>query len=229
MTINFLSFEDVKPTFKGKSVAVVGSGPGCLTNTPGFIDGHDVVVRVNNYKTGPAQGTRTDVHYSFYGTSIRKSVSELQKDGVKLCMCKCPNSRPIECEWHVHMHKLEGIDYRYIYAYRDPWWFCDTFIPEDDHYLRVFELLGRHIPTTGFSAVLDVLDCEPASVYMTGFDFFQSGVHNVNEPWRKGNPDDPICHSPDNEASWLRAHAREYPLSFDSVLTRLLHGGTFYE
>ena len=27
---------------------------------------------------------------------------------------------------------------------------------------------------------------EPASVYMTGFDFFQSRIHNVDERWRPG-------------------------------------------
>lgn len=220
--MNFITFDEVKPVFRGKRVAVVGSGPGSLDNEPGFVDGHDVVVRVNNYKVGVPQGFRTDVHHSFYGTSIRKTAEDLKKDGVRLCMCKCPNSRPIECEWHVRMRKIEGIDYRYIYEYRRGFWFCDTFIPPDEHYLRVFEMLGRHIPTTGFSAILDVLACEPESVYLTGFDFFTSGVHNVNEPWRRGNPDDPICHRPDLEARWLRDYTKNNEIQVDRQLHNTL-------
>lgn len=220
--MRFIPFDEVKPYFRGKTVAIVGSGPGCLENEPGFVDGHDVVVRVNNYKVGQAQGMRTDVHFSFYGTSVRKSAEELKADGVYLCMCKCPNGRPLESEWHVRMQKLEGIDYRYIYNNRVRWWFCDTFIPEAEHYVRVFELLGKHIPTTGFSAIYDVLACEPAVVYATGFDFFTSGIHNTNEPWRPGNPDDPICHRPDLEAQWLRENAARFQMSFDRRMYSIL-------
>lgn len=205
--MRFVSFEDVVERLKGKSVVVVGSAPSVLTNQPGFIDSHDVVVRVNNYKLGTAQGTRTDVFYSFFGGSIKKTADDLKRDGVTLCMCKCPNDRPIECDWHVKMGKLEGIDFRAIYRRRQAWWFCDTFIPTSTHFLRSFDLLDRHIPTTGFAAILDVLACEPASLYLTGFDFFSSGVHNVDEKWREGDPADPIRHRPDLEVAWVKDNA----------------------
>lgn len=220
--MKFITFEEVVPYFKGKTVAVVGSGPGCLDNAPGFIEKHDVVVRVNNYRTGEAQGMRTDVHYSFYGNSIRKTADELKLNGVKLCLCKCPNSKAIDCAWHERMGKQEGVDYRYIYRNREAWWFVDTFIPTDAHYLKTFEMLGKHIPTTGFSAILDVLACQPGSVYLTGFDFFKSGVHNVSEPWRPGHPDDPICHRPDLEAQWIFENATKHPLSFDRKMRQAL-------
>lgn len=220
--MRFVSFEEVAQQFRGKSIAIVGSGPGSLDNTPGFVDAHDIVVRANNYKTGENQGHRTDVHYSFYGTSIRKTREDLARDGVKLCMCKCPNSKPIESEWHERMGKQVGIDFRYIYRNRAPFWFCDTFIPDDAHFMRSFELLERHIPTTGFSAILDVLACEPASVYLTGFDFFSSGIHNVDERWKAGNPDDPICHRPDLEAAWLRANCADKNVTFDKRLQQIM-------
>ncbi|WP_395406300.1 hypothetical protein ACHMW6_06405 [Pseudoduganella sp. UC29_106] len=218
--MRFVSFEEVAARLKGKRIAVVGSGPGSLDNEPGFVDSHDIVVRANNYKTGDNQGFRTDVHYSFYGTSIRKTREELAGDGVTLCMCKCPNSKPIESEWHERMGKQVGIDFQYIYRNRAPFWFCDTFIPDDAHFLRSFELLDRHIPTTGFSAILDVLACEPANVYLTGFDFFTSGIHNVDEKWKAGNPEDPICHRPDLEAAWLRANRAG--LTFDKRLQQIM-------
>jgi len=201
--VGFVNFDSVVERFRGKTVAIVGSAPTCLQNEPGYVDGHDVVVRVNNHKCGERQGFRTDVHYSFYGTSIRKSAEELKREGVKLCMCKLPDAQPLESEWHRMRGKIHGIDYRYIYRNRAPWWFCDTFVPDVPRFIRKFDLLGKHQPSTGFAAILDVLDCGPASVYITGFDFFTSRIHNVDEPWREKNTDDPICHRPDLEAKWL--------------------------
>jgi len=220
--MRFVTFEEVAAKLKGQHIAIVGSGPGSLDNAPGLVDGYSIVVRVNNYKTGPAQGFRTDIHYSFYGTSIRKTKEDLINDGVKLCMCKCPNSKPIESEWHERNGKQVGIDFKYIYKNRAAFWFCDTFVPNDDHFVRSFELLGKHIPTTGFSAILDVLACEPSSVFLTGFDFFTSGIHNVDEAWKAGNPQDPICHRPDIEAAWLRANHAGKNITFDKRLQQMM-------
>ena len=216
--MNFIPWSSVVERFRGKRVAIVGSGPGCVEHEPGFIDSHDIVVRANNFKTGAGQGFRTDAHYSFYGRSIRKTAAELQASGVALCMCKCPNSKPIESPWHERMRKVVGIDFRYIYASRKDFWFCDTFIPSDERFLKSFHLLKRHVPTTGFAAILDVLDCEPASIYLTGFDGFTSGIHNVNERWNPGNAQDPIGHRPDLELAWLRANKEKSPISVDRRL-----------
>lgn len=220
--MRFVSFAEVAEYFRGKTVAIVGSAPSVLDNAPGFVDSHDVVVRANNYRTSEQAGFRCDAHYSFYGTSIRKTATELQNDGVRLLMCKCPNAKPIECDWHERHKKQLGIDFRYIYEMRKDFWFCDTFVPTVEHFLRGFELLGRHIPTTGFSAILDVLACEPRSVYLTGFDGFASGLHNVNEPWRAGDPADPIGHRPGLEFAWLRDNADKHPLMFDRKLAGMM-------
>ena len=221
--MHFISLSEVATKYlRDRRVAIVGSAPSVLENDPGFVDSHDVVVRVNNYRTGERQGVRTDIFYSFFGSSIRKTADELERDGVQLCMCKVPNAKPIECEWHERNGKQLGIDFRYVFRARANWWFCETFVPTAEHFMKSFELLGKHIPTTGFSAILDVLECEPRSLYLTGFDFFASGVHNVNEPWRPGDPGDPIGHRPDLEAAWLAENARRYQLSFDAKLSALL-------
>jgi hypothetical protein len=144
----------------------------------------------------------------------------LKSDGVTLCLCKLPDSQPIESDWHRRNGKLVGIDYRYIYRNRAAFWFCDTFVPDDARFLAKFDLLGRHQPTTGFAAILDVLACEPRSVYLTGFDGFASGIHNVDERWKPGDPTDPICHRPDLELQWLRENRAR--LSFDKTLAALL-------
>jgi hypothetical protein len=221
VTARFVDFAAVQQRLRGKAVAIVGSAPSCLDNKPGFVDGHDEVVRVNNFKLGTAQGRRTTIHHAFYGSSIRSKREELKASGVTLCMCKCPNSKPLSSEWHERNNRPNGVDYRYIYRNRANWWFCDTFVPTDEHFLRGFNLLGQHQPTSGFAAILDVLACEPRSVYLTGFDFFTSKLHNVNERWEGKNPDDPIRHMPEREAAWVFSNAHLHPLLFDRRLIAL--------
>jgi len=218
--VRFVSFDDVADTFRGKSVAVVGSGPGVLDNASGFVDSHDVVVRINNHKCSDAAGWRTDCHYSFYGKSIRKTADELRAEGVKLLMCKCPEGQPLQSAWHEQNHRMEGVNFSYIYAFRRTFWFGNVFIPDAARFLRKMTLLGNHIPTTGFSAILDIVECEPASIFLTGYDFMTSGLHNVNEPWRPGRPDDPIGHRPEAEAAWVAANAQRF--TFDARLSEIM-------
>lgn len=204
----------------------MGSAPSCLQNPPGLIDAHDLVVRINNYKTRGHErhtGGRTDVHYSFYGVSIRKSAAELAADGVVLCLCKCPDGQPIESDWHCARNKMEGVDFRYIYRRRRTWWFCDTYVPTVARFLEPFEQLGRRMPSTGFACLFEVLSFDCA-VYVTGFDFFASGVHNVDERWRPGSPDDPIGHAPAREAAWLKEFVKRNPdkVTLDESLRALL-------
>lgn len=219
-----LTRSKVSERFAGKTVALVGSGPGVLANEPGKIDGYDVVVRVNNYKLTTATGRRTDVMYSFFGRSIRKTTSELVRDGVKLCYCKCPNARVMESAWHTEQGREAGIDFRYIYRLREGWWPCEVYVPSTSEFMKHFELMNKHIPTTGFSALLDILSHRPAKVYLTGFDFFQSGVHNTNEKWRSGNPEDPIGHDPRAEREWFIAQRDKLPVECDAAMIRALSG-----
>lgn len=214
---------EVSRLIKGARVALVGSGPGALKNPPGLIDSFDVVVRVNNYKLGtPELGSRTDVFFSYFGNAIKKRPEELKRDGVRLCIAKCPDAAAINSEWHRRRGKTHGIDFRWIYDRRSRWWPAPVYVPKVEEFLGDFELLGRRVPTTGFSAVLTLLRFKPAHLYMTGFDFFTSGIHNVNEKWLPGDPRDPIGHDPRLEREWIRANRSLYPLSFDSTLQELL-------
>lgn len=221
--MRFVDRFHVAQRLNGRSVAIVGSGPGVLDNDSGFVDSFDVVIRVNNHRCfNQSTGLRTDIHYSFYGRSIRKSPHELQREGVTLCMCKCPDAFAIDSEWHRIRGRLEGVDFRRIYQRRAAWWFCDTYIPPLEDFLAHFRLLGGHIPTTGFAAVLDVLSYAPKEIYLTGFDFFRSRIHNVNEPWRGKNNDDPICHVPEREFEWLKERIKTYPIKCDRTLAEMM-------
>lgn len=219
----FCGLEAVLELVQGRRVALVGSGPGVLQNAMGFVDSHDVVVRVNNYKLCVATGRRTDVYYSFFGRSVKKSRRDLKHDGVKLCMSKCPDAKVMDSPWHEKHGKPLGVDFRYIYELRKDWWFCPVYVPSVDQFMVGFKMLGGHVPTTGFAALLDILEAKPASIYMTGFDFFRSGVHNVNEKWKKMNNDDPIGHVPEVELQWLRDNLSAYPITTDETLTRALN------
>jgi len=220
----FCDRETVAQVLRGKSVALVGSGPGAVANQRGLVDSHDVVVRVNNHKLFPGTGYRTDVHYSYYGNAIRKGVQELKREGVRLVMCKCPNAQFIESPWHLKNGKMHGVDFRWIYQKRGAWWFCPTYVPPVEEFVAKFKMLGGHVPTTGFGALLDVLSFEPLHVFMTGFDFFISRVHNVDELWKPQNGADPIGHDPERERQWLKANIAGLPITLDAAATAALIG-----
>lgn len=221
--MDFCSRDTVRQAIEGKFVCLVGSGPGLLQNPRNFVDSHDVVIRVNNYAlTGAVTGKRCDIHYSFYGSSIRKKAAELKRDGVQLCMCKCPDAQFIESDWHRKNGKMRGVDFRYIYEQRKEFWFCPTYVPTVDEFLSHFNLLGGHVPTTGFSALLDLLSYNPANIFLTGFDFFQSRIHNLHERWSPANADDPIGHVPDAERAWFAANYESLPVSMDQTLMAAL-------
>jgi len=201
-----VGLEHVKDFFRGKTVAIVGSAPSCLDNRGEHIDGHDVVIRINNYKIKGFEekvGKRCDVHYSFYGNSIRTTAEELKRDGCKMHMAKCPDGVPINCDWHIERGKNNGVDFTYIYKLRKVYWVAPLYLPTCERYRWYFDKIG-HSPTTGFSCILEVLDTDAKSIYMTGFDFFSSGMHNVNEAWREGDQSDPLRHVPDAERDYIR-------------------------
>jgi len=222
--MRFIERCEVRRRIDGRRIALVGSGPGVLDNPPGLIDGHDLVVRVNNYKLSAAAGFRTDVFYSYFGNAVSKSAETLKRDGVTLCLCKCPDAQPIDSDWHRRNRKTAGIDFRWIYRQRAAFWFCDTYVPAVEEFMAGFNLLGGHVPTTGFAALLLLLDCNPAALTLTGFDFFRSARHNVDQPWRRANPGDPIGHVPERELGWLAEHRHDYPLRFDPTLCELIFG-----
>ncbi|HBA32965.1 MAG TPA: hypothetical protein DCZ12_02380 [Gammaproteobacteria bacterium] len=223
MSLNhFCDRERLHEAFAGKSVAIVGSGPGVLKNDPGFVDSHDVVVRVNNYKTSAQAGKRTDVFYSYFGNAVKKTARELKADGVTLCISKLPNGKVVDSPWHEKRKKLHGIDYRWVYEKRRNWWFCDTFVPSVDDLREKMSILDGHMPTTGFAAISDVLSCAPRYVYLTGFDFFQSMTHNVNEAWKPGDPTDPIGHDAELERIWIRDNCARLPIGMDEQMIQAM-------
>jgi hypothetical protein len=213
--MTFVNKDHILEVFENKRVAIFGSAPSCLKNDGKDIDAYDIIVRVNNYKVKGLEdkvGSRTDVHYSFYGGSIKKTAEELEKDGVWLCMCKCPN------ELVVSHHKMVswdpkniGGDFRPLYRRRKDFWFCDTYIPTKEDFMPHYKLMNNHMPTTGFSCILTIMGLNPKEIYITGFDGFKSGIHNVDEKWNdKSGRVDPICHLPGVEIKMIKSFTENF-------------------
>lgn len=218
-----LTFDYLKNYFSGKTVAIVGSAPTVLDNIRADIEGYDEIIRINNYKTkgiDPLRnrpydytanvGNRTDWHYSFYGSSIRKTQEELKADRIKGHLCKCPDNNCHMTAWHEKMGWQKGCDFRWIYRVRQNYWVAPVYIPEREHYLKCFNLLNKHVPTTGFCCVWEFINIKPKRLYITGFDFFESGKHNIDDMWRPGRADDPICHVPRVEYKYVKGWALQY-------------------
>jgi hypothetical protein len=223
--MELISYDNLREIFKDKSIAIVGSAPSVFDNDGKYIDSFDYVVRINNYKTRGFEektGKRTDVYYSFFGNSIKKTKEELINDGVKICMCKCPDSAPHkDSEYHKKNNMIYGTSFKWIYEKRKNFWFCPVYIPTEEKYLRHFYILGNHVPSTGFACILDFIGFDTEKLYITGFDFFDSKIHNVNERWRDKNMDDPIGHRPSREKKLLRTFM-ENNIILDKKLKEIL-------
>ena len=233
--MQYLKKSDLIDIFRGKRVAIVGSGPTALENASGYIDSFDLVVRINNYKTKgistrgrpydyrPHLGERCDYHFSFYGGSVRKTAAELKADGVKGHLCKCPNDDCHVTPWHKKNHQEQGGDFRPIYRRRDGFWIAPVYVPEKAHYMELFNSLGKHVPTTGFACIWELSQCYCDQMYITGFDFFKSSKHNVDEMWNPGKQDDPIKHMPDLEEQRFREMVgRNSTLLLDGPLKKIV-------
>jgi len=229
-----LIYSDVVKRFNGRRVVIIGSAPsGKDYNTCDNIESYDDIVRVNNYKTkgvskrgipydySKSLGVRTDYHYSFYGGSIRKTQDDLYRDGIKAHLCKCPNDECHVTDWHIKVNQRQGGDFRPIYRRREKFWFKPVYIPEKGHYMQLFNLLKKHVPSTGFACIWEMIQCKPKELYITGFDFMKTPVHNVDEPWLKGRADDPIGHDWNAEAELFKKWAFKYDfIKMDPVLRR---------
>ena len=230
-----LPFKALIDIFRHNRCAIVGSAPSGLLNEPGLIDSYDIVIRINNYKTKGIDlkgvpydyslnlGLRCDYHYSFYGGSIRKTADELKADGVKGHLCKCPNDECHVTKWHIANNQRQGGDFKPIYRRRNDFWFAPVYIPKTGHYMELFNALGKHVPTTGFACIWELSQCYADELYITGFDFFRSIQHNVDEMWNPGRQDDPIKHMPDAELDmFTKIYQKNGNINPDATIRKLL-------
>ncbi len=180
--------QEMQKVIEGKKIIILGSAPSVLLNKGSEIDAFDYVVRLNNYKIDGFEknvGTRTDIYYSFFGRSIKKENEELKRHKVKFIMNKYPN----QTFWdHTGGKAIVGIsdECKWVYKLRKDWWEFPVWIQKRKYFRENYEYMCR-IPTTGVSAILDVLRFKPGLLHITGFDFMTSKIHNTNEKWNDGD------------------------------------------
>ena len=173
-----LNNHQMKQFFKNKKVIILGSAPSVVETQADFINNFDIVVRLNNYKFFN-ECKRVDVYYSYFGMSIKKTSDDIINDNVKLIMCKYPL-----CDWG---NAIEGHSGNWTNVYKNKRYKAvDYYIPINEYFKRNYNLLKR-IQTTGLASILDILRFKPSFIYISGFDFFTSKKHNINEAWKDGD------------------------------------------
>lgn len=167
-----------QPDWRGASLAIVGNAGYLRDLSQGeLIDGHDIVLRMNNFQTTGLEsrvGARTDAFLSTFWHDVGLE-NEAQR-GARWLIASVPNNfrkRP-----EIHLRHGERITAGLVTLGRK-----EVFVPDESYFVRCSQQLGRQ-PTTGAMALLMVLDhllavCGP--VYFTGFSFFHGKSHYYND------------------------------------------------
>lgn len=201
--------------FKGKRVAVVGGADSALKEKSGsYIDGFDVVVRINKgVEVVEAQkeyiGTKTDVlFHCFYVREHDKGSSPITLD---LWQEKQVGKIIFSHNYRCSSYSLQNFMYflRFtkglIRFAQVPWrFFYDNF--------RVTKPYG---PTTGFIAINTIFSCQPKELFITGVTFFKS-PHN--QAYRGGGTEsyqkmfqEHTSHDPEAEYQHVKSLYEKHP------------------
>lgn len=169
--------------FRDKRVLILGSAP-CVENVSSEeINEFDVVVRCNNYKFFN-ESKKINIYYSFFGKSIKKKYEDIKNDKIDFLFFKYPNFNFTKFSDGKNERGI-GEDFRWVYEYRKKLIKkMDCFIQTKYNFMSNYLYVGK-ILTTGVSAIVDVLRYYPRDLYIAGFDFFESKIHNISEKWEE--------------------------------------------
>lgn len=174
-----ISHKGIYDYVNSKSVIVLGSAP-CVKNVDErTLNEFDIIVRLNNYKHFN-DCRSTDIYYSFFGTSIKKTEAELLADECKYIIHKYP-----ALDFTRHSKQSDGIavdclNNNYYRKCKIP-----TYNTLGSDFIFNYLMTDR-IMTTGLSAIMEMIRLG-GNVTIAGFDFFESGIHNLDEKWKPGD------------------------------------------
>ena len=163
----------LQPPWKGASLAIVGNAGYLRDRSQGtLIDGHDLVLRMNNFQTAGWEncvGTRTDVFLSTFWHDVR--LENIAQRKAKWIVASVPNNfrkRP-----EIHVRHGERVTAGLLKLHRQ-----EVFVPDETYFVRLCRQLGSQ-PTTGAMALFLALDhllpvC--SQIYVTGFSFFHGAA-----------------------------------------------------
>jgi hypothetical protein len=164
--------------FKDKRVAIVGGAESVLKEKLGdYIDGFDVVVRINKGveiigTQSEYVGKKTDVlFHSFNEIAPHLGGSPITPKLWHECNVKILLfALNYECGWDIlkiFLLFLKNIKGRFKFSQ----------LPKD-LYLKNLSAVQPSGPTTGFTAINTVFNCQPKELYITGITFFKT-PHNT--------------------------------------------------
>lgn len=200
--------------FTGKRVVVIGGADSAFKEKVGtFIDGFDVVVRVNKGVEVVDQfsefiGKRTDVLFHCFfedeaegGSPITPALWE--KHNVKQLLM----SHNSVCSNYAYRNF-----YNFLFKTKGKVGFSQ--ISGQQHQAN-FEALHGAAPTTGFIAIKTILDSLPKELYITGITFFKT-AHQ--QEYRKGTVEDyktmfnkSSSHNPEFEYQYVKEQYLKFP------------------
>lgn len=162
-----------KKFLAGKTVALVGPADTLKGKGMGsFIDGHDVVVRINHALPLPKVlqadvGSRTDILYHNLNPKKqrfrKKDVVKMREDGVKWVVSTHPYVKP---RYRRRMRRFRKVSGRLLRLRAVP--------------LSVKRRVRPHVGSAngGLIAIVDLLRYPIKRLYVTGFSFYETGYMN---------------------------------------------------
>jgi hypothetical protein len=149
-------------------VIILGSAPSVLNVSAEKLETYDIIIRCNNWEYFN-NCERTDIWYSFFGGSVN---SKPEYNGI--IWMRLPNIK--------FAYKEIEEDFTGFYSFNEEYFAGrEIILTPASWYIEHVELIGNN-PTTGMQAILDCLKVLD-HVTIAGFDFFTSGLHNINEKW----------------------------------------------
>jgi hypothetical protein len=146
---------------KGKKVALVGPARSIEgSNNGSFIDSHDVVVRINYAKIGNSKDSGTKTTIIYYDGSFH-DYGNLKPEYL---VCSYPPT-----EWFFNERCLQSVNY-YSSKHKHK-------IVDSDLYNKLKMDLNENNksrPNTGLVALVDLLQYDIKSLFMTGIDFYRT-------------------------------------------------------
>jgi hypothetical protein len=207
-------------SFRGLRLAIVGNAGYLNSLEQGeWIDSHDLVLRMNNFRTTGFErqvGRRTDIWITTFHNDVQLERPELQS--VSAIFTSVPfnfTKSPENGMKHRHAVSI----YRGLRALKR-----DTvFTPNMELFQRLRRELGKY-PTTGAMAIAlatEYLVRRGAKVYVTGFSFFQGQSHYFSRRQVEARN-----HAPDRERALVNrlmgAYAAAGRIGTDPVMRQAL-------
>lgn len=157
----------------------------------------DTIIRLNNYKLAynfdnySVLGTRCDIWYSYFGKAISKTANEAISNGVKMVYMRYPNVDFIKETGGKYIRGVND-DFLCFNNTRKVFFskFLIQYIQSYINFSHFYKQSNNTMLTTGTNCIHDMLYNPIFSfdlLYITGFDFFSSGISNYNEQWNEKN------------------------------------------